>query len=182
MLDKHTVAFFPCTIRSSGAQTAFLGKVGHLLIMELHHLTINHESNLGTAQQKHRLSISCPGHHSKCHCLIHSWSTVNLVLSSSSFFAHWRQHSTGVLMQTQSMYAAMSPSEVECYSCKLSSLWLHQISVIQQCAKNRHHIKPLVIKSYTLLLLARGNNNVQRTVTRTVHISEIANRQRGIRL
>lgn len=28
------------------------GKVGHLLIMERHLLTINHESNLGTAQQK----------------------------------------------------------------------------------------------------------------------------------
>lgn len=57
----------------------FLGKVGHPFIMELYRPTINHESNSGTAQQKHRLSISCPGHHSKCHCLIHSWSTLALV-------------------------------------------------------------------------------------------------------
>lgn len=48
----HVRHSFPCTIRSSGATAAFLGEVGHLLIMELHHLTINHESNLGTAQQK----------------------------------------------------------------------------------------------------------------------------------
>lgn len=133
MFEKH---YFPCNARSSGALAAFLGKVGHLLIMERHHLTINHESNLGTAQQKHRLSISCPGHHSKCHCLIHSWSTAELVLFP--FSARWRQHWTGVLTQTQRMYAATSPSEVECHWCKLSSLRLHQISVIQQCAKNSH--------------------------------------------
>lgn len=106
---------FPYTIRSSGELAGFLGKLGHLLIMDRHHLTINHESNLGTARQKHRLSISCPGHHSKCHSLIHSWSTINVPLPPLEAALHWRPC-------RWALYAAMSPSEVECYWCKLSSL------------------------------------------------------------
>lgn len=53
-----------CTIGPS-VLASFLGKVGHLLITPLHHLTINHESDLGTTQQKHRLIISCSGRRSK---------------------------------------------------------------------------------------------------------------------
>lgn len=127
---KHTGILFLRTVRSSGALTTFLGKVGHLLIMERRHLTINHESNFGTAQQKHRLSISCPGHHSKCHCLIHSWSSrVRFAVISPFQPPGAAPCRVSPLCRRERTHAAMSQSEEDCSWCKLSSLRLHQISV-----------------------------------------------------
>ncbi|MED6248536.1 hypothetical protein ATANTOWER_001692 [Ataeniobius toweri] len=117
---------FLCIIRSPGSLSSSLEKVGQLLFMENQHLTINHESNVGTARQKHRRSISCPGNRSKCHCFTHSWTTEQIVLFLST--------STGGSTVLGSVYAAMSaamsPSEVDCYWCTLSSLCLLSIQTV----------------------------------------------------
>lgn len=93
------------------SNVAFLGKVGHLFIMERRHLTINHESELRTAQQtKHllfRASLQT----------LHSFTGL-VQLEFVPFSAHWRQQRTSVFMQ-RGVY------QRGC--CKLSSLRLHPI-------------------------------------------------------
>lgn len=128
---------FPCTIRSSGAMAAFLGKVGHRLIMELHHLTINHESNLGPAQQKenkHLLSwapLQMPLPHS---FMVHSqFGAISLFCTLEAAPDRYRMQTHG------GRYATMTQCEVDRCWCKLSHPRLHQISVIQQWTKNRLH-------------------------------------------
>lgn len=111
-LDKNTsLCSFPSTDGSSGAMLPFWEKVGHLLIMERRHLTINHESELRTAQQtKHllfRASLQT----------LHSF-TGSVQLELVPFSAHWRQQRTSVFMQ-RGVY------QRGC--CKLSSLRLHPI-------------------------------------------------------
>lgn len=96
-------------------------KVGHLLIMELHRPTINPESNLGAAQQKHKVSISRPGHRSKMplpHSFIHGVQCIRWTFPP---YVHRGQHRTGGHYAERGD-AAMSPSEVECCWCKRSSL------------------------------------------------------------
>lgn len=108
-----------CTTRLSGAMAAFLGKVGHSLIMKLHHLTINYESNLGTAQQKQtkrllsRAWLQMPLPHSFI-----EYSAASLV--SFPFFAHWRQHWTGILMprRVHVRWSAAGANSAECISIK----------------------------------------------------------------
>lgn len=69
---------------------AFLGKVGHLLIVELHHLTINHESNLGTAQQKQTKHLL-------------SWASLQMLLPHS--FMEYSQF--GVISLFRTLEAAL---------------------------------------------------------------------------
>lgn len=94
-VNFKTITFL-CIIRSSHWLPRWK-KVGQLLIMEPQPLTINHESNLGTARQNHRLSISRPGHCSKCQCFIHSRNTIGFC--GVFVFLHRRQHHSGVCVQ-----------------------------------------------------------------------------------
>lgn len=73
------------TIRSLGEAAGFLGKVGHRLIMELHHLTINHQSSLGPAQQKGNEHLPRSGHGSKC-LRLHSFTEPGSILGAVSLF------------------------------------------------------------------------------------------------
>lgn len=106
-VDRTTsLCSFPSTDGWSNA--AFLGKVGHLLIMERRHLTINHESKLRMAQQTK-------------HLLFRAWLQMLHSFTDSAqfelvpFSAHWRQQWTSIFMQ-RGVYQRAGASSAVCGS------------------------------------------------------------------
>lgn len=103
----HLCAPFPA-LMGHQEQRCLSGKVGHLLIMERRHLTINHESKLRTAQQtKHLLFWASL---QKLHSFTDS-AQFKLV----PFSAHWRQQWTSIFMQ-RGVYQRAGASSAVCDS------------------------------------------------------------------
>lgn len=115
--------FFNPAIRSSRKTAAFLGKVGHRLIMELHHLTINLQSSSGPAQQKREWASFSFWARLQTFVFIHSRSQGQLLVQLP-YSAHWRQqrhirHSKPrwggtILVQTRQIVALSNLTNPHC--------------------------------------------------------------------